>query len=171
MNISYAVVSAFERTKDNSGARSSRRFFTIALLVVFFLALMGSLAAGVSVYQSTANAQSHTNNVRMQSGLMTSIIHANDSADSIAQGEGPEGHSLVLTEHLDSGDFEMRFYLHEGNVVQEYSTQGAAYTPGRAQALIPSETFEFSVSGNLVTIATDDGSFDVALRSTQGRSS
>ena len=171
MNISYAVVSAFERTKNDSGAHASRRFFTIALLIVFFIALMGALAAGVSVYQSTANTQSHTNNVRMQSGLMTSIVHANDTADAISQGSGPEGPALVLTEHLSTGDFEMRFYLYEGNIVQEYSLEGAAYTPGRAQALIPSETFGFTQSGNLVTITTDDGSFDVALRSMQGRSS
>jgi len=169
MNISYAVVQAFERTKNRRSERASRRFFTIALLVVFFLALMGGLAVGVSVYSSVASTQAETNAMRMETGLVASIVRANDATDALGTGTGPEGPSLVMTERLSTGTYEMRIYLYEGQIVEEYSVAGTPCTPERAQALMPSESFDFSISGNLLTVTTDQGSVDIALRCAQGQ--
>ena len=168
MNINYALVSAFERSKDNRKFKPTTHVFTIVLLAVFFVALMGGLAAGVSAYQKVANTQMDTNAVRMGSGLLTNIVRANDTADAVQEGAGPEGRALVLCEHLDSGDYEMRIYLNEGHIVQEYSVAGTEYTPGRAQELVASDTFDFELRGKLLTVTTDQGTFEVALRSDQG---
>lgn len=81
---------------------------------------------------------------------------------------GPEGRSLVLGEETDAGSYELRMYLYDGNVVEEYSVAGAAYTPTRAQVLFKSSTFEFELDGKLLTIITDQGKTEVALRSWQG---
>lgn len=167
MNISYAVVQAFEKSKDRTSERASRRLFTIVLLVVFFIALMGGLAAGVMVYRSVAATQADTSVQRMQTGLISSIVRANDDASSLGTGTGPEGPSLVMTENLPSGTYEMRIYLYQGQVVEEYSVAGMPYTPERAQALVPSETFGFTAKGKLLTVTTDQGPVDIALRSVQ----
>lgn len=169
MNINYSIVSAFERSKDQRNIKPATPVFTTVLLAVFFLALMGGLAAGVSVYQSVANTQMSANELRMESGLMANIVRANDTADAVQVGKGPEGRALVLSETIDNSTYEIRIYLNEGQIVQEYSVAGTEYTPGRAQALVASDTFDFTLDDDgLLTVSADQGTFEVALRSEQG---
>lgn len=169
MDINYNAVASFETSKHGTGKAKSARAFLIVLLAVFFVALMTGLAAGVAMYQAVANNQLDTNAARMQAGLLASNVHANDSLNSIGTGNGPEGRALVLTERdAEGGAYEMRLYLYEGKIVQEYSVAGAAYTPERAQPLLNSSTFDFELHGNLLIIFTDQGATNIALRSYQG---
>ena len=168
LDINYATVEAFERSKTPEKQRRTTRFFTIVLLAVFFIVLMIGLAAGVIMYKHVAETQANTNSARMQSGLLTSSVKANDAAGAIGAGSGPEGRSLVLMEELDSGIYELRIYKWQGNIVEEYSVAGSPYTPARAQALMKSEVFDFTLAGNLLTIRTDEGAVDIDLRSWQG---
>ncbi|MDO4399666.1 MAG: DUF4860 domain-containing protein [Coriobacteriia bacterium] len=168
MDINYAVVSAFERSKVTSRKEASSRTFTIALMAVFFVALMAGLAAGVSIYRSVAQVHVSANEMRLESGLLANSVHVADAADAVDVGQGPEGKALVLVERLESGTYETRIYQYQGNIVQEYAIQGRDYAPDRAQVLTPSATFDFTYDKNLLTVSTDQGSFDVALRSAQG---
>lgn len=83
-------------------------------------------------------------------------------------GSGPEGRSLVIVEELQSGTFETRFYLYQGRVLQEYSIAGTPYTPEKASIVADSDTFEFTYSKGLLSVTTDQGTSNVALRSAQG---
>lgn len=168
LDISYSTVEAFERSKGKRGGKRTSHLFMIILLAVFFVALMGGLVLGVTMYRHAAQTQMETDDIRTGTGLLASYVKANDRTDALGVGEGPEGKALVLTERLDSGVYELRIYEHEGKIVQEYSMAGTAYTPARAQELVESDTFDFSLEGNLLTIKTDQGSMGVALRSPQG---
>ena len=106
--------------------------------------------------------------MRLESGLLANSVHVADAANAVEVGAGPEGDALVLVERLDNGTYETRIYQYQGNIVQEYAIAGRDYSPDRAQVLAPSTTFEFSYEDNLLTVKTDQGSFDVALRSRQG---
>ena len=167
--INYNAVASFEKAKAPERKSSAIRIFTVVLLAIFFVVLMTGLAAGVAMYQAVANNQLDTSAARMQSGLLASNIHANDEDDALGTGNGPEGRSLVLTKQdADGNKYEMRLYLYEGYVVQEYSVAGAAYTPERAQQLLASNSFDFDLYGNLLVIHTDQGATNIALRSYQG---
>lgn len=169
MEVDYNAVAAFERSKAPRLKTRNTRVFTVVLLAVFFVVLMAGLAVGVAMYQAVANNQLETNAARMQAGLLASNVHANDTASAIGTGNGPEGRALVLTERGEDGSaYEMRIYLYQGNVVQEFSLAGSAYTPDRAQPLISSSSFDFAMHGNLLVIFTDQGATNVALRSNQG---
>lgn len=171
-DINYNAVASFEQARAPKKSAVSSRTFTVVLLAVFFVVLMTGLAAGVAMYQAVANNQLDTSAARMQSGLLASNIHANDSINALGTGNGPEGRALVLSMHdADNSAYEMRLYLYNGHIVQEYSPAGAAYTPERAQPLLSSKTFEFELHGNLLTITTDQGSTNMALRSYQGGAS
>jgi hypothetical protein len=171
MEIDYNSVAAFERSRQAERSVFSAGTFMIVLLGVFFIVLMIGLAAGVAMYQATANNQIDTNNARMQAGLLASNIHANDGASALGTGEGPEGRSLVLTKRVDGNAYELRIYLYKGYIVEEYSVAGSEYTPERAQPLLQSKSFDFQLRGSLLTLSTDQGSTNVALRSYQGGSS
>ena len=169
IDVDYNAVTAYERSKISDSKVRSSRVYTVILLAVFFVVMMGGLAAGVSMYQSVANNQIDTNMARMQSGLLASNIHANDSMNALGTGNGPEGRALVLSkEDADGQKYEVRLYLYQGHIVQEYSVAGAAYTPERAQPLLPSTTFDFELLGDLLIIHTDQGATNIALRSRQG---
>lgn len=167
--INYNAIASFEKSKQKKQGSRSIRAFTVVLLAIFFVVLMTGLAAGVAMYQAVANNQLDTNAARTQSGLLASNIHANDQVNALGTGNGPEGRSLVLTKQdADGNTYEMRLYLYKGNIVQEYSATGTAYTPDRAQPLLASKSFDFELHGDLLVIRTDQGATNVALRSYQG---
>lgn len=168
MNINYAVVSAFERSKDEKKPNGSARAFTVLLMAVFFIALMAGLAGGATMYRSIYETQAHTDDVHLQAGLIANTVHVNDSLSAVGEGEGPEGRALVLVETLDSGTYETRLYLYKGQMMQEYAISGRDYNPTTATPLFKTNTFEFSFDGELLTITTDKGTCDVAMRSRQG---
>ena len=157
-----------ELNLEDTGARRTRKLFPVLLLCVFFVALLLALIAGVAVYRHVSDMQSA--NVQRREGveLIANIVRANDAQGAVASGEGPEGKSLVIVEKLDSGTYETRLYLYKGKIVQEYSQQGTAYTPAKASTVTDSKSFDFTYGNGLLTVTTDQGSCEVALRYLQG---
>ena len=145
-----------------------KQVFSPLILGVFFVALLLALISGVLVYKYITDTQTQDNTVREGAGLITNVVRANDANETIAAGTGPEGRSLVVLETLDSGSYETRYYLYQGKILQEYSLAGTPYTPEKASEVIDSSTFEFSYSHGLLSVTTDEGTSEVALRSMQG---
>lgn len=168
MKINYAFVSSFERTKDSKPRRFTTRTFVILLMAVFFIVLMIGLAGGAVMYQKISGAQIANNNVHLQSGLIANTVHVNDAYHSVEEAEGPEGRALVLVESLEIGDFETRLYLSQGRLMQEYAVAGNPFNPITATPLFDTDSFDFSFDGKLLTITTDKGTCNVALRCKQG---
>ena len=171
----------FSEAKRSQAAGSSGHMFTALLFALFVIALLLAVVAGTNVYRNLNDVRSGADEARLGLTLLTNNVRANDAADAIgphavahlmdlaadaiAAGTGPEGRSLVLVERLDSGTYETRIYRHEGNIVEEYALADAAYTPEKAVVICPSDVFDFSYGNGLLTITTDQGSADVALRS------
>lgn len=139
--------------------------FTIVLFALFAIALLLALVAGTGVYRHINASDEASSDERLGLSLVANAVRATDAADAVSSGAGPEGAALVLTEHLSTGAYETRFYLHDGWIVEEYAVEGAAYDPAGATKVVASSTFSFDVSGNLVRISCDEGDTAVALRS------
>ena len=88
---------------------------SVALMAVFFIALMGSLAAGATMYRSAVEAQEEANDLHLQSGLITNVVRYNDVATALREADGPEGPALVLSRTLASGTYETRIYHYQGS--------------------------------------------------------
>lgn len=163
-----ALLSALERARmDRQTFTPSSQIFSTLLMGVFFLALMLALLTGTIMYRSTSRAQMRSNDMHLQSGLLTNLVRNNDFAGALGTGEGPEGPALVLYRTLASGTYETRIYLYQGMIMQEFTKTGRPYNPGTATALFESKTFEFETDGQLLTLITDEGNSCVALRSNQ----
>jgi hypothetical protein len=146
----------------------SRKIFSPLMLTVFFVALLLALIAGVLVYQHVTNVQTQTNAEREGIGLICNVVRANDSHGCVKAGNGPEGTSLVVVQQLESGNYESRFYEYQGNIVEEYTLAGNPYTPEKATQVTESSTFQFTYSKGVLSITTDQGTAEVALRYMQG---
>lgn len=153
------------REQRQSGAA---RFFPPLFLAVLFALLLVALTCGVRVYSSVAAKQSAANASREGLDLIANSVRANDAQGAIAVGSGPEGRALVVKQKLDSGTYEIRTYLYQGKVLQEYAIEGNAYSPETANELAESESFSFGYRDGLLSITTDQGTCEVALRSMQG---
>ena len=144
------------------------RLFPVLFLAVLFGLLLIALVTGVRTYSSVANAQSENSTSREGLELIANSVRANDAEGCIAVGQGPEGKSLVVVQNLESGVYEIRTYLYQGKVVQEYAVQGNQYNPQTADVLAESSNFDFSFADGLLTIKTDQGTTEIALRNLQG---
>ena len=157
----HAIASVTQGAPSNEKGAGARRAFPTLLLAAFFAALLMALISGVTVYKAVSADQQASSAQREGAGLICNVVRANDSKGAIAQGQGPEGKSLVVVEPLDSGTYETRFYLYEGKVVQEYSLAGSGYTPEKATEVTASDTFDFSYSDGLLAVTTDQGTAEV----------
>lgn len=145
-------------------SQSIGRLFTILLFVMFIGVLLLAFMAGTSVYKSLSIMDNAANDQRAALSLLANGVRGNDALKSVGVGKGPEGDSLVLTEYYQSGTFETRLYLYEGEVLQEYALAGTDYVPSRAVAIVPSNTFEFTYDNGLLSITTDQGMSQITLR-------
>lgn len=165
-----AMISVIEKARGRSVEKRPMHLLSVALIAVFFITLLSGLAAGARMYRAAASAQLAANDLHLQSGLVTNIIRSNDVAGALTTGDGPEGPALVLSRTLTSGTYETRLYHYQGQLMQEFTAAGQPYDPTNATALLATDAFSFEVKGQLVTLTTDGGSFDVYLRSDLGSS-
>lgn len=147
---------------------SAKRMFPSLILGVFFVAMLLALISGVMVYQSISGNIDKANTAREGAGLICNAAHANDADGAIAVGQGPEGRSLVIVEKTADGTYETRFYLSDGKLLQEYSVAGSPYTPENASVVTTTSTFDFTYQDGLLTVSTDQGTAETALRSLEG---
>ena len=163
-----AMISVIEKARGRQERRGDAQLMSVALMAVFFVALMGSLAAGATMYRSAVEAQEEANDLHLQSGLITNVVRYNDVATALREADGPEGPALVLSRTLASGTYETRIYHYQGQVLQEFAAAGRPFDPKGATPLMRTEEFSFEVHDGLLTFTTDRGSFDVALRADAG---
>lgn len=157
-----------EVSAESNAERKHRKVFPLLLFCVFFIALLLALIAGVTVYRLVSDVQAANVSHREGIELICNIVRANDAKGAVAVGDGPEGKSLAIVQNLDSGTYETRLYLYKGSIVQEYSLAGTEYTPSKASKVTESSSFAFTYDNGLLTVTTDQGTCEVALRYLQG---
>lgn len=142
--------------------------FTVGLFFVFVAALLLALLMGTGVYRRIHAAGAASGEARLAGSLVANIVRSKDAEDSVRTEADPEGgDALVLTEHLESGTFETRLYLHEGSLVEEYVPAGTPYDATNASVLATTNRFdvELDPAEELVVVTTDEGTTEIALRS------
>lgn len=145
--------------KDNIFARVT----ALVLFVLFMVALLLSLVAGVRVYSGLVTEKGQSDNLRFANGAIVNCIKGLDSYDSVRMDEGPEGPALAMVERVDAGTFVTRFYLCQGELLQEYVLAGQPYNPTTATVVMTTDSFGFQIDNSLLTIQTDEGATDIYL--------
>lgn len=154
--------------EDIKKSKYSGRVFTGLLFAVVVFVLFVALLFSITTYQVVNASRVNNDNHRLALSLAANSVRINDVAGAVGVGTGPEGKSLVLTEHIDGAAYETRIYALNGSIVQEYALADAPYTPDRAREVVVSDIFDFYYTNGLLTIVTDQGTASVALRSQEG---
>lgn len=157
------------RDSNQPISAESQRLFSVVLFGLFIIVLLFSILVGVSVYRSLDIMANAERDMRIGHSFLANTVHAVDVYGAVYIGEGPEGASLILQEATGDGPaYETRIYAHEGYIVQEYALEDSPLAPEKAITLIESDSFDFSYSDGLLTITTDEGPVQIALRSAGG---
>lgn len=164
------IVSAMATIRNDKRAGRQNNLFVGILMLVILGILLIALVTGVTVYQRVASVQMQANEDRLGMQFLANNVRSIDGTSAVWVGTGPEGNSLVLMEYLPNGNYETRMYLYKGNIVQEYAVTGTPYEPGKAVKLSKSSKFDLAYRNGLLTIVTDQGRTDIALRAMQGGS-
>lgn len=153
----------------NTGASSSRDaggkgIAPVLLFALFMVLLLLALVAGLRSYSNEVDSSNESKESRLSVGFLVNTVRNFDTTGFIRTSDGPEGDALVLVQYANDMEFETRIYKYDGNLMQEYAVAGTPYTPQNATVLFPTEQFAFDVEGELLTIDTDEGTANVALR-------
>lgn len=157
------------RTHESPLSASTNRMFAAVLFGLFIVMLLLAFLVGINVYQALNTMAESESTQRLEQSFLANTIHSNDMNNAVEVGEGPEGKALVLRETVDGANsYETRIYASNGAIVQEYALDGSPYAPEKAIELFDSELFDFTYENGLLTIYTDSGSANIALRSAEG---
>ena len=153
-----------ERDANRSGNRFSN-FYTLILFGLVVAALMISILFATTVYGAINDERVKGDESRAALNVVANSIRQADSSGFVTSKVGPEGSALVLVEHTKNGDYETRFYLNDGVLLQEYAREGADLNPEDAVEIAELGEFAFEYDESLISVKTDKGQVDVAIRS------
>lgn len=139
--------------------------FLMALFGLIVVALLLVLAAGVISFQSIRDDRTVANATRLDVSLVTNAVRAADARGAVSVQKGPAGDVLVITEHTAAGDFETRFFLDNGWLVEEYAVAGTPLGSTQVQRVSEAASFDAEVGHSSVRIQVDGHVGLVALRS------
>ena len=99
------------RTHKSPISMMTNKFFAVVLFGLFIVMLLLAFLVGINVYRTLDTMAQAERTERLDQAFLANIIHANDMADVVEVGEGPEGKALVLRETLDGEtSYETRIY-------------------------------------------------------------
>lgn len=144
--------------------------FALALFALLLGCILALVLLGGGLYERLAAGERQNSAVRASLDYLSTRVRAADRQGAVRLEEGPEGPALVLAEAPEEGGYELRIYLYEGWLVEDYAPAGSAYAPDGAQPVAESDRFEpvFEAPG-LLRLCTQQGVALVALRSEGGR--
>lgn len=157
--------------EDTAWARMENRQFTVILFAMVCISLILIMAMGSNGFRSLVLGKEANTQTRLLSTAIATDIRLEDETGAITRATGPEGDALVMTEHTDTGTFELRYYVSDGWLVKEYIVAGSPFSPTTAAKVAPTSTFTFDIKDNLLTFETDEGTNRVFLRSKQADTS
>ncbi len=147
------------------------QYFTLLLFGAFVILLLLGLWMGTVAFRAITSMQSTTDAARLSLNSLQNRVRSFDAVDSFSVAQGPEGKAMVFTYRLEAGDYETRLYLYQGALVQELAFSTDPYLPMTASKIVETQTFSFELEDDLLTVHTDQGSVNVALRSDTSKSS
>lgn len=146
--------------------KKNRFPMTAIVLLIGVIAVMLIMVILVSNgYSKAVLSQNSNQNTRSSLSYLSTRIKAQDSSDAVTVMKGPQGDCLVLKDITDSGVYEERIYLYDGELKDEYVEENDAFHPDTADTLCSLNSFSVSIENDLVTCTSSEGTVKTALRS------
>ena len=142
------------------------KYYTVGIFALLTAGILMLAVFGANVYNRIVDSQFANNDRRAVLSYLSTSVRSYDGGGAVSAGRGPEGDSLVLSSTGDDGYvYELRIYLYQGNLMEDYQESGTAYDPKSAQPIGKTNTFSVVLKDGNVRISTSQGNVLVHLRS------
>lgn len=133
-----------------------------ALLVfaVFALCVLLVLLFGAKVYRDLAARGEESFEARTAAQYVTMRVR---QAESVSVGDFGGCEALVIAEKIDGETYITRIYCYDGYIRELFCAENAALSPEDGEKILPAQSLQFSVTGNLLTVQLDAQSIFLQL--------
>ncbi|MBR0209026.1 MAG: DUF4860 domain-containing protein [Oscillospiraceae bacterium] len=139
---------------------------SIGLAALFLLGFLLLVTFGARSYRDVVDSQYGNMDARGLNAYIAASVKANDSRGAVSTEDSAFGQVLVVADG-ESG-YTLRFYLYDGQLVEDFARADAALMPEDAQPVGPTGCFSVERSENgLFTVITDAGRTLLCLRSAE----
>lgn len=129
---------------------------SVGVAALFLTGFLLLVAFGARSYRDVVDAQYGNMDQRALTAYLAAALKANDAPGALSLEEGEYGQMLVV--HDAHSDYVLRYYLYEGELVEDFARVGAPLAPGEAQPIAPTRVFSVERGENgLVAVTTDAG--------------
>ena len=136
--------------------KTAREIVTVLTTMVLFAVILCLVVFAARGYQSSVDIEDRDANTR--SVLSYVINSVRDSGSSDVSVKDISGAQCLVIGSKD-GDYEQRFYLDDGNLLEEYTEPDAGNRPDVALKIGETDSLEFVLDDNgVLTVRTDSGS-------------
>ena len=150
-----------------NGRNTPAGFFTLGIAGLFLAGFFLLVTFGAFTYQDAVAGQQSNNCTRSLLGYLSTCARSHDSAGAITCRE-ENGPVLVLGD--PGGEYALRLYQRDGQLLEDYARIDAPLDPAQATAIGETEVFQVEEEDGLFTVITDAGQVVFSLRSKGGGS-
>lgn len=148
-------------------AGSPQRLMPLGIIVLLLSGFLLLVVIGADSYADAVEGQEQNMENRAALAYLSTIVRSGDARGAVRVRESELGQVLEIADG-DSG-YALRIYQYEGQLLEEYASEGAAPVPKLGQVIARSEDFRIEQPRrDLLIIHTDEGRVLLRLRSEEG---
>ena len=137
---------------------------SVGIAALFLLGFLLLVVFGARSYRDVVDRQYGNMDQRGLTAYIAASVKANDSRGALSVEDSAYGQVLVVADP-DTG-YALRYYLCDGQLVEDLARAGEPLAPEEAQRLAPTSSFRVeAVSGEMLCVTTDAGRALLRLRS------
>ena len=148
------------------GEKSPLGLTAMGIAALFLAGFFLLVVLGARGYLNTVAGQNENMRSRALLSYLSTCVKSGDSRGAVSVAESEFG--PVLTVADGNSGYGLKIYRIDGVLVEEYAHLQAALQPTEAQTIAPTERFEPSLAGDVLTVETDAGRVLLHLRSEGG---
>mgnify|MGYP002623031902 CR=1 FL=1 len=134
--------------------KTLKEIMTVLTITVLFAVILCLVVFAAKGYQHSVDTENADGNTRAVLAYVVNSVR--DSGASDVSVEDISGTRCLV---ISNGDYEQRFYLDKGSLVEEYTEPGAENRPDVALRIGETSTLDFALDkAGILTIRTDSGS-------------
>ena len=144
-------------------ARDPSLFLSVGMLALFLAGSLLLVIFAAGSCRDVVDSQYTAMDERALTAYITSGVKANDTLDAVSVEDSAYGQVLVVADA--STGYALRYYLYNGELVEDLAKTGSPLAPEQALSIAPTETFSVTRSGELLYVTTDAGRTLIDVRS------
>ena len=143
--------------KQRTINHSMQGVFVFVLLGMFAVMSTLMVLLGAQMYRNTVDHATRNNEDRVMVAYVRSMVRAEDADKSVSVEDQNGLTTLALREELDGTGYVTWLYCHEGQLYEQFTSEGDEFDPADGTAICPAQSFEPRLEGGLLTVDMTDG--------------